>query len=81
MGLIMKIIDVLKKGAELGKFPKVEVDHDINHAKSRFGTITSIRHGGISVRVEGLWKDVWFFDNPDGKDKRIKYMHQLKFVD
>lgn len=65
----------------------IEVKSDIKpkYATSNIGKIVVIkdngRHQGCSVQFPGMNWDTWFTYNPEGKDKRTLYMHQLDFTD
>ena len=76
----MNVLDVIKKAAEIGGFPKVKVDVKMKHATSDVGVINEIKPKGIGVKFPGQDWNAWFWAE-DQNDKRTKCMNQLTFVD
>lgn len=76
----MKILDVIKKFNETGKWPKVKIDVKMRHATSDIGVIQEIKPNGIGVVFPGQKWNAWFWEN-DQNDNRTKCMSQLTFVE
>jgi hypothetical protein len=72
----MELKDIFNIAAKTGDFPKVEIEKPLKHFSSNKGKIVQIRPDGVAVDFGGNWNP-WFHAKP-GKDKRCKYMADLK---
>lgn len=72
----MDLKEVFEIAAKTGEFPTVEVEKPFKHFTSTKGKIVQIKPNGVSVDFGGAY-NVWFHSKI-GKDKRSKYMYELK---